>query len=433
MKFSNRFFGAASRRDVLKLASFGILGGSVSGWLDLVAGRAFAMEQARVARARACIVLFMNGGPAQTFTFDMKPKVGPNHCPFDPIATSVPGIQVCEHLPRLARQMHLFGQIRGMSTAIADHGPARYLMRTGFRPASGLIHPSMGARVVNELVREDTGLPSYVTLYAPGSGLEGVGSGFLPPASRPLILRDVTAGLADLNPHPWMTGGMNGVREANELLEQMDRAFADDHQAEIARIRRQGYRRAVELMDMDRARTAFQIEREPDRVQDLYGRTPFGRQCLGARRLLEHGVKYIEILPPLNWDTHTQTVPNVTQNCQVLDGPMARLMEDLHDRGHLDDTLVVWMGDFGRDYAGSNHHARAWTTLLAGAGVRGGHVVGRTDARGMTVEDRPVSARDFAATIYTALGVDPNRETMVRNRPIRTVDGVSRPVVELFS
>ncbi len=433
MNNSTRYFGAATRRDVLKLASFGVLGGSVSGWLDVVAGRALAQEQARIARARACIVLFMNGGPAQTFTFDMKPKVGANHCPFDQIATSAPGIRVCEHLPRLAQQMHLFGQIRGMSTAIADHAPARYLMRTGFRPASGLIHPAMGARVVNELVREDTGMPSYITLTSAGAGLEGAGSGFLPPATRPLVLRDVTTGLTDLNPHPWMTGGMQGLREAGELLEQADRAFADDYQAELARVRRQGYRRAVELMDMEKARSAFQIDREPDRVQDLYGRTIFGRQCLGARRLLEHGVRYIEIHPPLNWDTHTQTIPSITSHCQVLDRPMAQLMEDLRVRGHLDDTLVVWMGDFGRDFSGSNHHAQAWTTLLAGAGVRGGHVVGRTDARGMTVEDRPVSARDFAATIYTALGIDPNRETMVRNRPIRSVDGASRPVVELFS
>lgn len=421
----------AMRRDMLKLASFGLLGSSACGWLETVASYAHAAEQARRKPAKACIVLFMYGGPAQTFTFDMKPKSGNAPCPYEPIDTSVPGIQVCEHLPLVAKQMHEWALVRSMSTAIADHSPARYLMRTGFRPAAGLTHPSFGARVAQELVREDSGMPNYVLLGK--VGLEGVGAGFLPPSTRPLILSDVAAGLANLNPHPSLTGGMAGVRERAQLLDQMDREFADDYLAEIANIKRQCYRKAVELMDLDKARTAFEIDKEPEAIQEAYGKTPFGRSCLGARRLIEHGVKYVEVIHPSNWDTHNNAVPDVAKNCEILDRPMTALINDLRDRGMLDDTLVVWMGEFGRDSAGSNHHAQAWTTAFAGARVRGGRTIGRTDERGMTVEDRPVKVQDFAATIYTALGIDPAKEANVQNRPIRSVDGEFKPVLELFS
>src|ERR1043165_4358309 len=151
-----------SRRDLMRLAAFGAVGTSACGWLDVVAHQAIAQERATRARAKACIVLFMSGGPAHTFTFDL--KGGERGCPYAPIATSAPGIQISEYLPKVAEQMHHLALVRGMSTDIADHEPAHYLMRTGFRQMAGINHPHMGSTAVAQLVREDNGLPNFVLL-----------------------------------------------------------------------------------------------------------------------------------------------------------------------------------------------------------------------------------------------------------------------------
>lgn len=418
---------SCSRRDLLRLASVGALGTSACGWLDVVAQKALADERATRRRAKACIVLFMSGGPAHTFTFDM--KGGDRGCPYTPIETSAPGIRISEYLPRVAKQMHHLALVRGMSTEIADHEPAHYLMRTGFRQMAGITHPHMGSTVAAQLVREETGMPNFVLLKPGSGGLRGTSSGFLSPATRPVILRDIAAGIANLN-HP---AGMPTLRQRYSLLEQSDQAFLDDTQADAVRAHLAGVRSAVQLMDLEKAREAFRIEREPQHIRDRYGDTPFGRQCLGARRLIEHGVPFVEVMHPGYWDTHGGAVNGQRNHSIVLDQPMGALLEDLNDRGLLDETLVVWMGEFGRDYTGNDHYARAWTTAFAGAGVRGGQVIGRTDRRGMTVEERPVRVPDFIATILGALGIDPSRRTWVRGRPIGVVDGEANPLSELFS
>ena len=428
MVLLNKLLGHGTRRDMLKLAGFGALGASVSGWLDVVAGQARAAEQAARKPAKACIVLFMSGGPAHTFTFDI--KNGDKGCPYKPIPTAVPGIQVSEFLPEVAKQMQHLALVRGMSTAVADHEQAHYLMRTGFRQAAGLTHPHFGSVVVNELVREDTGMPNFV-LVRPGSGgLRGVSSGFMPPFTRPLILRDVAQGIANLNP----TGGIDALRKKSALLEEVDKGFLDEYQAEAIEAKLAGYRKAVQLMDLDKAREAFKIEKEPQHVRDLYGDMIFGKQCLGARRLIEHGVKFVEVMHPAYWDTHGGAEKGQQKLTEVLDRPMAALLADLKQRGMLDDTLVVWMGEFGRTYNGNDHYARAWTTAFAGGGVKGGKAIGRTDAKGQTVEDRPVKVADFVATIYKTLGIDITKKNRVSGRPIGLVDGNAvKPLDELYA
>jgi uncharacterized protein (DUF1501 family) len=422
----SKVLDASSRRTFLKLASLGVAGGSVSGWLDVVAQQAAAQEQA-IRRAKACIVLFMSGGPAHTFTFDL--KQGERCCPYNAIQTSAPGIQISEYLPKVAQQMHHLALVRGMSTAIADHEPAHYLMRTGFRQLAGLTHPHMGAIVASELVSETTGMPNFVLLKPGSGGLNGVGAGFLNPTNRPLILRDVTQGIANLN-NP---GGLDVVRRRSGLVSEMDQTFLSDYQADAVRARIAGYNTALQLMDLEKARTAFRIDMEAPQVRSSYGDTIFGRQCLGARRLIENGVKFVEVMHPGYWDTHGGANNGQRNLSQVLDQPMAALLEDLHVRGLLEETLVVWMGEFGRDSTGNDHYARAWTTAFAGAGVRGGRVIGRTDRRGMTVEDRPVSVADFGATIFQTLGINYRRRNWVSGRPIGLVDGEARPLNELFA
>lgn len=416
-----------NRRDMLKLSACGLLAGSVSGWLDVVAARAAEQEQKLRQRAKRCIVLFMSGGPAHTFTFDL--KLGDRGCPYKAIDTSAEGIQVSEHLPEVAKQMHHVAVVRGMSTGINDHGPAHYLMRTGFRQLAGIVHPHRGSIACSELVKVDTGMPSFV-LLKPGSGsLNGASHGFLDPAWRPLTLQDVSKGIANLNPN----GSREGLARKTDLLAELDQLFLDDVKADAVKAKMTGYRKAVELIDLEKARLAFQIDKESQATRDLYGDTPFGKQCLGARRLIEHGVQFVEVMHPKYWDTHGGAEKGQKSLSEEMDRPMAALLADLADRGLLDDTLVVWMGEFGRDYTGNNHHAKAWTTLFAGAGVRGGQIIGKSDAKGMTVEDRPVSVADFGATIFNTLGIDHAKETVVRQRPIGYVDGKAKPLTELFA
>ena len=427
----SKVIDSASRRDFLRLAAYGAAGASVSGWLDVVAQQAYAQELATRARAKACIVLFMSGGPAHTFTFDL--KAGEHNCPYAPIRTSAPGIQISEYLPKVAEQMHHVALVRGMSTDIADHEPAHYLMRTGFRQEAGLTHPHFGATAVSQLIREDTGLPNFVMLKpGSGDGVRGCTAGFLNPSCRPMILQDIARGIANLQP-PTNSGGMPGVRNRLSLVEGADETFLGEYQEEAIRAHLAGYRSAVRLMDLRAAQEAFKIEKEPLRVREAYGDTPFGRQCLGARRLIEHGVRFVEVMHPQYWDTHGGANEGQRTLSWTLDKPMAALLEDLHVRGLLDETLVVWMGEFGRTSNGNDHYAKAWTTAFAGAGVRGGQAIGRTDNRGMTVQDRPVRVPDFVATILKTLGVNHARRTHVRGRPIGFVDGTARPLDELFS
>lgn len=423
----NSLAGPQTRRDMLKLASVGALGVSASGWMDVIANEIPASARTAAGKAKNVIVLFMSGGPAHTWTFDL--KGGDRGCPYDAIATSVPGVQVSEYLPLVARQMHHVAQVRGMSTDIADHEAAHYLMRTGFRQMAGIVHPHFGSTAVSKLVREDDGLPNFILLKPGSGGTRGVSAGFLNPSTRPMVLRDVGQGIANLQP----VGGMDTMRDRMNLLEGADQAFLEEYQSEAARAHLAGYRKAAQLMDLDKARAAFQLEREPTHVRNLYGDTPFGRQCLGARRLIEHGVRFVEVMHPDYWDTHGSQLNGVRSLSQVLDRPMAALLQDLNDRGLLEETLVVWMGEFGRDYSGGNHYARAWTTCFAGGGVKGGQVIGRTDNRGMTVVDRPVKVNDFVATIFTALGINHTQRTWVKGRPVGFVDGEPNPVNELFA
>lgn len=428
MSFLNRLMGPTSRRDMLKLASVGALGASASGWTDVLA-REVPQQPRNLAlpgKAKNCIVLFMSGGPAHTWTFDL--KRGERGCPYEPINTTVPGIQISEYLPSVAKQMHHLALVRGMSTDIADHENAHYLMRTGFRQMAGVVHPHFGSTAVSQLVKEDTGLPSFV-LLKPGSGSQrGVSSGYLNPATRPLILRDVGQGIANLQP----AQGLEVMRNRMGLLEGADREFISDYQADAARAHLAGYQKAAQLMDMEKAREAFKLEREPQHIRDLYGDTPFGRQCLGARRLIENGVRFVEVMHPDYWDTHGSQLNGQRKLSSVLDRPMGALLADLDARGLLDETLVVWMGEFGRAplierEGGRGHWGRCYSVVLAGAGIRPGLVHGRSDRHAANPVEGAVSPQDLVTTIYNCLGIGMDTELIdALGRPLKLCQG--RPI-----
>lgn len=405
-----------SRRDWLKLSAAGVLGGSTSGWFGLLAARADQAAR-QGAKHKSCILLWMAGGPAQSHTFDLKPGGD-----YKPISTSVPGIQVSEHLPKVAQQMQHLALLRSMKTGDGNHRTATYLMHTGFRQGSGggMVHPSLGAMVAAELGQPEFELPNFVAVG------NTMGPGYLGPRYAPLIVNDFDRGLPDLKP---FTGD---VDERATLVEELDKAFLNDYQANSTRAHQASFQKALQLMHSNKTQ-AFELGRESDSVREKYGKGRFAQGCLLARRLVEAGVPFVEVTLP-GWDTHQNANNRVKALSEQLDTPMAALIEDLKERGLLDSTLVIWMGEFGRSPKnGSQHYARAWTSILAGAGLKVGQVVGGTDASGADVKDRPISSADFMATVCKALGIDYTKEYIARGgRPMHKVDKGANPVEQVF-
>jgi hypothetical protein len=406
-----------SRRDFLRLSAAGV-GVSLSGWLNVLASRAAQTG----AKHKACILLWMNGGPSHIDTFDPKPDAAANiRGEFNPIDTSVPGIQTSEHFPRLASLMEHAAIIRGMSTAEGAHGRAQYYMHTGYREGSGgVVHPSIGSIVSAELGKKDFMLPNFVAV----SG-RSFGSGFLGANHQPLIVTDPTRGVENLKPLVDADRFDNRV----SLLEDMETAFYREYQAGVGVDHQTTYQRAVTLMKSKEAK-AFDLALEPESSRKAYGNGKFAEGCLLARRLVETGVSFVEVV--LNgWDTHQDNFARTKNLSQQVDTPMAALLTDLRERGLLDTTLVLWMGEFGRTpklnnrgaKPGRDHYPRAWSLLMAGGGIKGGQVIGKTDKTGGSVIEGKVSALDFLATVCKVLGIDPDRQNPTPiGRPIRIVE-----------
>jgi hypothetical protein len=406
-----------SRRGLLSLAAAGTL----SGWLGRLA--AHAAEQTS---AKSCIVLWMSGGPSHLDTFDLKPEAAESiRGEFRPIETAVPGIQISEHFPQFARQMRHAALLRGMSTVESDHNLATYHLHTGYQKrAGGIAFPSLGAIVSHELGRRDFPLPNFVCI---GTGpRHATRSGFLGPHHQPLDVNNPDRGTDFLEP---LTSQADFDRQY-ELLRRFDTAFQETYRADAARAHASALDRAVRLMTSEQKR-AFDLSPEPDAVRDRYGRGSFGQGCLMARRLVETGVRFVEVLmgDGVAWDTHRDNFPRTRALSAEVDIGMAALIDDLQQRGRLDSTLVIWMGEFGRSPqltsgGGRNHWARAWSSVLAGGGIRGGQAIGRTARDAAEVIERPISVTDFLASVCTILGIDytrPNRAPDV-DRPIPIVD-----------
>ncbi|MFO0877195.1 MAG: DUF1501 domain-containing protein [Gemmataceae bacterium] len=439
-----------SRRDWLRLSATGALAGSVSGWFENLAHAAAAHPR----RRKACILLWMNGGPSQLDTFDLKPGQV-NGGPVKEIATRVPGIKISEHLPGVARQADHLAIIRSMTTREADHGRASFLLRTGYIPAGPIQYPTLGSLVARELGRDDAALPNFVAIapyrfFSPGA----YGPGFLGPKYAPLVVgdnaqlfnpqgrTDYTASLRvqDIDRHAEVDAGHATSRL--DLLDEMEKDFHARNPGVSTASHRTAYDRALRLMRTD-ARKAFDLDDEKPAVRDAYGRNLFGQGCLLARRLIERGVPFVEVTHggvnggAFGWDTHANNAEQVKQLCGVLDPAWSQLMIDLKERGLLDDTLIIWMGEFGRTpkinpARGRDHWPNAWSTVLAGGGIRGGQAHGRTSKDGTAVEDRPASVPDLLATVVKALGIDPEKQNNSNvGRPIRLVDKPGTPIKEI--
>ena len=440
-----------SRRDLLRLSAYGAFGASMSKWLPLLANETRPLR----GRRRSMILLWMTGGPSQIDTFDMKPGQE-NGGPYKAIDTSVPGIQICEHLPQLAKQMEHCVPIRSMSTKEGDHTRATYLMRTGNLPTGPIEYPSLGSLFSKELGQDESELPNFVavapyTQFSPAA----YGPGFLGPKFAPLIVGDANrlpggAGGANYNESLTVKNLAlpNGIVENRadarlSLLGELDADFARERPGLNSDSHRSAYAAAVRMMRSEAVK-AFELDGEDEKLRDAYGRNQFGQACLLARRLVERGVPFVEV--SLNglgnnqtfaWDTHMQNFASVKGLLEVLDPAWSTLMTDLKDRGLLDSTLILWMGEFGRTpkinpQAGRDHYPNAWSTVLCGGGIKGGQVIGKTTDDGIKVDQRPVTVQDLYATLCRALDLDGTKQNISNvGRPIRLADPSAKPIVEI--
>ena len=423
--------GAITRRGFLRAMGVGSLGLSALGWGDLMTLRADEMRK----RGMACIVLWMGGGPSQFETFDPKPGTSTGG-ETKAISTAVSGIQIAEHWPETAKVMNDIALIRSMNNKEGNHQRATYQLHTGYVPSGSVKHPSLGSLVCNELGDINFDLPHfvYVQTGAQGQGAPP-GAAFLGVEYDPFVVQDPARPPANTTLPPAVSP--NRLTRRVGLLKNLEKNFAqaggqiavEDHQAL--------YDKSANLVLSPRL-NAFDLAQESDKTRDRFGSSSFGQGCLLARRLVEVGVTYVEVRSPGNWDTHQQNFERVPALAKDVDPGLAGLVTDLKERGLLDSTLVVWMGEFGRTprinpNAGRDHWPRSFNVALAGGGIKGGQVIGATNSDGTEIRDRPITVADLFCSMCYSLVVDHHKEnTSPLGRPLKIVDG-GNVIKELFS
>lgn len=371
---------------------------------------------------RSCIVLWMAGGPSHLDVWDLKPDSEKNGGSFKPIETTAKGVSITEHLPRMAKQMHHMNVIRSLESKEGNHDRGTYLMHTGYAPNPSVVHPGWGSVCAYEVGERSPGLglPHCVSINSPGAG-----AGFLGMSYSPFVVQNPNAPVANLKP----AGDVDQDRMARRLrmLSQVENQFIAQRRAQAAVDHKSVYDKTLRMMNSHQ-KNVFDLGTEPDKVRDAYGRSSFGSGCLMARRLVEQGVSYVEVALD-GWDTHSNNFDALSKRLlPPLDQGMAALVADLADRGLLDSTLIVWMGEFGRtprinQNAGRDHWPKCWSVVVGGAGLKGGQTVGATDTDGVEVTDRPVGVMDLIATMTKAMGIGLQTEYITpRGRPIKVVN-----------
>ena len=440
-----------NRRTLLKATGLGLLGASASGW-----GPLFARHLAESsARKRHVILLWMPGGPSQLDTFDPKSDHA-NGGEFKPIETSVSGVRISEHLPKLAQQAQHLAICRGMTSKEGDHGRATYLVHTGYKPGGPIRYPALGSAVSKALGDDNADVPNYVSVGAyEAFNRAAFSPGFLGPRYAALNVaaegavsyapaegeatatnnRFTELRVADLRPRADAAGRTDNRLK---LWNSLEEGFLARHKSPASLAHHTVYQRAVRMMRSSAAK-AFDLSEENEKVREAYGRGTFGQGCLLARRLVEAGVPFVEVAlgsfgnDTFAWDTHLNNFPAVRNMSAELDAGWSTLMSELAERGLLESTTILWAGEFGRtpkinDNAGRDHFPNAWSAVLAGGGIRGGQAYGRTSADGMQVEEGQMQIGDLLATLCQAVGVDPETQNVSEEgRPIRIVEGKAVP------
>lgn len=375
---------------------------------------------------KSAILLWMGGGPSTIDLWDLKPGAATGG-PFKPISTSG-NAQICEHLPLLAKQMHNLSVVRSMSTREADHGRGRYYMHTGYVPNPNIEHPSYGSVVAHELSQQtpDLEIPPFVAV---GGG--SVGPGFLGMTWAPFVVnsngdvRNLRMGL-----------DQDRLQQRMATLDLIETGFIKQKRGIAAEEHRKVLDKTLSLMTSEQM-DAFKVRDEPQAVRERYGESGFGRGCLMARRLVESGVPFVEV-DFGGWDNHQNIFPTLRDNkLPILDKAFSALMTDLEQSGRLKDTVVIWMGEFGRTpringNTGRDHWARAWSTVVGGGGFQGGLAVGETNEDGTRVATDPYTSQDLMASVCKALGISLERTFTSKNgRPMK-IANAGKVIKELF-
>ena len=409
-----------TRRDALKAAIYGAAGLALldEGVLRVHPAVAHAAAANTSSKAKAVIQIWMWGGPSHLDTFDPKPDAGYDFCgPLNkPIATKADGVQICELMPLLAQQADKFSIVRSMTHGVNSHETASYRVQTGHMP-DRLVYPGLGA-VVSKFKGYDQGYTGAIPPYIVLTELQGRFSeeGFLGPRYKPFA----TGG--DPNKKPFAVEGIvsegitperqQGRRDLLHALDTLGKAIPDSQQFMQLDACEQ---KAYDLILGD-AGKLFDLSGENAELRERYGRNSFGQSCLMARRLVENGVPYVTINYK-GWDTHKQNFETMRRKLPEMDKGMSVLLQDLADKGLLDSTIIWWSGEFGRTprvqweppwNGGRGHFGDCFCSVVAGGGFKGGHVVGKSNATGEEVADRPVSPEDLLGSIYELLGIDTN-------------------------
>jgi hypothetical protein len=383
------------------------------GWLDHLTLRADELRR----QQRACILLWMAGGPSQFETFDPKPGAD-TQGPTRSIPTAVPGVHIAEHWTRTARVTNEMTIIRSMTSREGNHGRATYLLHTSYPPSGGIVHPGIGSIVAKEIGPRDFDLPSFVSI----SGAS-VGPSFLGVQYAPFVVLDPNRPPDNLQ----VPVADQRFQRRLQLMRELEEPFAQAGAGQQVRDHQTLYQQTSRLVLSPRTRS-FSLDGEPTRVRDAYGRSAFGQGCLLARKLIESGVPIVEVQSS-GWDTHGDELNALKRLIPPVDQGLAALLTDLKTRGLMERTLVIWMGEFGRmpriNLAnGRDHFPAAFNLALAGCGVKAGQVIGSTNAQGTAVAQRPVGVQDLFCTIYQALGVNFRHEYDTNvNRPLPIVEG----------
>lgn len=420
--------GVIGRRHFLRTIGLGAAGLAATAAVPISFTDWMALQAADIRKNhRACILLWMAGGPSQLETFD--PKPGTEHGgETKAISTAVPGISIAEGWGETARAMKDIALVRSMTNKEGNHQRATYQLHTGYVPSATIKHPHLGCSVAGELGESHFDLPHIVSIGGPT-----IGAGFLGAAMEPFVVQNPEKPPENTEPRV----ATDRFRRRLGLLDGLEKAgFERVGGLDRVRDHRALYHQTARMILSPHMR-AFNLGEEPEPVRAAYGRNAFGQGCLLARRLVQAGVTFVEVR--LNgWDTHQQNHDRVGKLATQADPAFAALIHDLKRQGMLDSTLVVWMGEFGRTpkinpSAGRDHFPKVFNVALAGGGVKGGQVVGASNADGMDVKDRPVTVPDLLASICHALKVDPAKEAMTPvGRPMKVVDG-GKAVKELFA
>lgn len=404
-----------TRRDSLKLGLGGLFGGTLTGGLQALA----AAPRKEQRSADACILIWMDGGPSHYETFDPKPEAPVEiRGAFDTVATKIPGVHFSQHMQQLAARTDLFSVIRSVRHNQGNHGAGNHYLMTGAPPripvgcgAFVSFHPSMGSTVA-KMVGAPDGLPPYFSMpqMSRSGGPNFLGAKYAPfvvsdnPNSANFRVRDVVLpkGLTD--------GRFQSRRQLQQLVDQMKR-IRDEAAADPVATLDEFYEQSYQLVLSPEAQRAFDIHQESAAVRDRYGRTSFGQRALLARRLVEAGVPFITLYEG-GWDHHSTIFDSLGKRLPSFENTIAALLDDLHERGMLERTMVIALGEFGRTpqvnaRGGRDHWSNAMSILFAGGGTPGGQVIGSTDRQGYSAIERVLSPENFVSTVYSKLGIDP--------------------------